>query len=184
MTDSDEQLVAAWRTSGDRGALDVLASRHLATVRRMVHSMTLNDGLADDLAQEVLLRAFRSLGSFEGRSRFTTWLYRIAMNTVHRALERQRRSPIDGGAALPDGAASRAEPPEARARQAEFDGVLGRAIAALPPKLRAAIVLVSIQELDPAEAARIEGCTRATIYWRIHEARRQLAETLRGHVTP
>lgn len=184
MTDSDEQLVAAWRASGDRGALDVLASRHLATVRRMVHSMTLDDGLADDLAQEVLLRAFRSLGSFEGRSRFTTWLYRIAMNTVNRALERQRRSPIDGGVTLPDRATSRADSPEARARGTEFDGAVGRALAALPPKLRAAIVLVSMEELDPAEAARIEGCTRATIYWRIHEARKRLAETLREHVTP
>jgi RNA polymerase sigma-70 factor (ECF subfamily) len=184
LADSDEQLVAAWRASGDRVALEALASRHLPTVRRMVHSMTLDDGLADDLAQEVLLRAFRSLGSFEGRARFTTWLYRIAMNTVHRALERQRRSPIEDGVGLPEGAMSRAESPEARARRTEFDGMVGRALAALPPKLRAAIVLVSIEELDPAEAARIEGCTRATIYWRIHEARKRLAETLREDVTP
>ncbi len=184
MTDSDEQLVAAWRASGDRAALEALATRHLATVRRMVHSMTLDDALADDLAQDVLLRAFRSLGSFEGRSRFTTWLYRIAMNTVHRALDRRRRSLIDVGAALPDGIAARTESPEARAVRGEFDGAVGRALAALPLKLRAAIVLVTIEELDPAEAARIEGCTRATIYWRLHEARKRLAASLREHVTP
>ena len=184
MIESDEQLVAAWRTSGDRALLEALATRHLATVRRMVHSMTLDDGLADDLAQEVLLRAFRSLESFEGRSRFTTWLYRIAMNTVNHALDRQRRSPIDGNAALPDGVASRAESPVARARRVELDGAVGQALAALPTKLRAAIVLVTIEDLDPAEAARIEGCTRATIYWRLHEARKRLAELLQGRLTP
>jgi RNA polymerase sigma-70 factor (ECF subfamily) len=184
LSDSDEQLVAAWRASGDRAALEALATRHLATVRRMVHSMTLDDGLADDLAQEVLLRAFRSLGSFAGRARFTTWLYRIAMNTVHGAVARQRRSPIESGAVLSDAAASGSEAPASRAERAEFDGAVGRALAALPPKLRAAIVLVTIEELDPAEAARIEGCTRATIYWRLHEARKRLAESLRDLMTP
>jgi DNA-directed RNA polymerase specialized sigma24 family protein len=45
-------------------------------------------------------------------------------------------------------------------------------------------VLVTIEALDPAEAARIEGCTRATIYWRLHEARKRLAAALREHVEP
>ena len=184
MSESDEQLVAAWRQAGDRGALEALANRHLATVRRMVHSMTLDDGMADDLAQEVLLRAFRGLASFGGRSRFTTWLYRITMNTVHGAVARQRRSPIDRRTPLPDGVPSRAESPGAGVERAELDGAVRRALATLPPKLRAAIVLVTIEELDPAEAARIEGCTRATIYWRLHEARKRLAESLREHVAP
>ena len=96
MTESDEQLVAAWRQSGDRGPLETLAARHVATVRRMVHSMTIDDTLTDDLVQEVFLKAFRRLGSFEGRARFTTWLYRIAMNTVHDAVARRLRAPPVG----------------------------------------------------------------------------------------
>ncbi len=184
MTRSDEQLVAAWQTAGDRAALEELATRHLATVRRMIHSMTLDDGRADDLAQEVFLRAFRSLGSFQGRARFTTWLYRIAMNAVHDALARHRRAPISGHASLPPDAVSRTEPPATRAERVERAGAVSRALADLPPKLRAAIVLVSIEEMDPAEAARIEGCTRATIYWRLHEARKRLAAALREHVEP
>jgi RNA polymerase sigma-70 factor (ECF subfamily) len=184
VTESDEQLVAAWRGAGDRAALEELATRHLATVRRMIHSMILDDDRADDLAQEVCLRAFRHLGSFQGRARFTTWLYRIAMNAVHDAVARRHRSPIDGRAPLPLDAISRTEPPDARAERIEFDGAVGRALAELPPKLRAAIVLVTIEELDPAEAARVEGCTRATIYWRLHEARKRLATALREHVGP
>lgn len=184
MSDSDEELVAAWRQSGDRGPLEVLAARHIATVRRMVHSMTLDDALADDLSQEVFLRAFRSLGAFQERARFTTWLYRIAMNAVHDAVARRRRSPINARASLPVDAVARTEPPAAGAERAELDGAVGRALAGLPPKLRAAIVLVSIEALDPADAARIEGCTRATIYWRLHEARKRLAAALREHIEP
>lgn len=184
MSDSDEQLMAAWRQSGDRGALEILATRHLATVRRMIHSMTLDDGLADDLVQEVFVRAFRSLSSFQGRARFTTWLYRITMNVVHDTLARRQRSPIDGRSELPHDATSRTELPGATVEQAELDQAVTRAIAALSPKLRAAAVLVMIEELDPAEAARIEGCSRATIYWRLHEAKKRLALALREHAQP
>ncbi len=184
LDDSDEQLVAAWRQSGDRRPLETLAARHLATVRRMIHSMTLDDGLADDLAQEVLLRAFRSLASFQGRSRFTTWLYRIAMNLARDTLARHRRSPIDGRAELPPTATCPAEPPEATADRAEEQEAVTRAIAALPPKVRSAAVLVLIEELDPAEAATIEGVSRATIYWRLHEARKRLARSLREYALP
>lgn len=178
---SDEQLVAAWRQSGDRGPLETLAARHLATVRRMVHSMTLDDGLADDLAQEVLLRAFRSLESFQGRAKFTTWLYRIAMNITRDALARRRRAPIDSRAELPHDAASTAETPEAAAHRMERHRAVTRAVAELSPNFRATAMLVLIEELDPTEAARIEGVSRATIYWRLHEAKKRLARSLREH---
>jgi RNA polymerase sigma-70 factor (ECF subfamily) len=184
LADTDEQLVAAWRQSGGRGPLELLAARHLATVRRMVHSMTLDEGLADDLAQEVFLRAFRGLGSFEGRAKFTTWLYRIAMNITHDALGRRRRSPIDGRAELPLDAASAAEPPEAAVHRAEQQGAVTQALAELSPKLRAAAVLVLIEGLDAADVARIEGCSRATIYWRLHEAKKRLATSLREQALP
>lgn len=183
MAESDEQLVAAWQASGDRALLEELVARHLPTVRRMVHSMTLDAAVADDLVQEVFLRAVRGLGSFGGRAKFTTWLYRVALNTVHGVLARQRRSPVDGRALLPDGVMSPDCPPEAEAERAETDAAVGRALAALPAKLRAAIVLVTLEDIDPVEAARIEGCTRATIYWRLHEARKRLTASLREHMS-
>lgn len=178
----DEQLVAEYQETGNRRALEELADRHLGTVRRMIHSMALDDGLADDLVQEVFLRAFRGLASFQGRSKFTTWLYRVTMNTVYETLDRQRRSPIDGATPLPDVAAPSGPSPERSATGGELGAAVTHALTRLPEKLRAAIVLVTIEELDPAEAARIEGCTRATIYWRLHEARKRLAEWLREHL--
>lgn len=180
---SDEQLVSTYLRSGDRRALEQLTDRHLGTLRRMVHSMTLDDGLADDLVQEAFLRVFRGLSSFRGRSRFTTWLYRVTMNTVYETIDRQRRSPIDRAAPLPERTASNEASPERRAMGGELGVQVARALAQLPTKLRAAIVLVTQEHLDPSEAARIEGCTRATMYWRLHEARKRLSESLREHLS-
>ncbi|NBW85960.1 MAG: sigma-70 family RNA polymerase sigma factor [Planctomycetia bacterium] len=110
----------------------------------MIHSMTLEDSLADDLVQEVFLRAFRGLASFQGRSKFTTWLYRVTMNTVHETLDRQRRSPIDRFAPLPDVAVPNAPSPERNAMGGELGAAVACALARLPEKLRAAIVLVQM----------------------------------------
>ena len=66
----------------------------------------------------------------------------------------------------------------------ELDSEIESALASLSPKLRAAIVLTSVQGLDVKEAARIEGCTTATLYWRIHQARRQLRSRLERWLSP
>ena len=92
---SDEELVASYRDLGQREALDELTKRHLGPVRAMIYPMVLDGTLADDLTQEVFLRAFRALASFNGRLRFSTWLYRVAMNTAHGFLAGHRRSPVD-----------------------------------------------------------------------------------------
>ena len=181
---SDEQLVACYRDSGQRGALDELTKRHLGRVRAMIYPMVLDGTLADDLTQEVFLRAFRGLARFNGRSQFSTWLYRVAMNTANGFLGRQRRSPIDFRVKLPDDCASRGREPESRAMDIELQAAIEAALSDLPPKLRTAIVLVTLDHVDVAEAARIEGCTRPTMYWRLYEARKRLKRRLKSHLTP
>ena len=64
----------------------------------------------------------------------------------------------------------------------ELDEVIQAALAELSPKLRAAVVLITLEQVDAAEAARIEGCSRATIYWRFHKARKQLKKSLERHI--
>jgi RNA polymerase sigma-70 factor (ECF subfamily) len=181
---SDEQLIAVYRDSGQREALDELTERHLGRVRAMIYTMVLDKSLADDLTQEVFLRAFRGLASFDGRSRFSTWLYRVTMNTIRGFLARHRRSPVSFRAKLPDGCHLSSEHPEAVAMQSELESAVEAALRDLPPKLRAAMVLITLQRMDVGEAARIEGCTRATMYWRLHEARKRLKRRLKGHLAP
>ena len=76
---SDEQLVTR-ASDGDDQAFAELVRRHQGKVRGLLLRLTSNATLADDLAQEVFLRAYRGLVGFEGRSRFSTWIYRIAYN--------------------------------------------------------------------------------------------------------
>jgi RNA polymerase sigma-70 factor (ECF subfamily) len=171
---SDEEIIACYRVSGQHELLEELADRYLGKVRAMIYPMVLDRAWADDLTQEVFLRAFRGLAGFNGRAQFSTWLYRVTMNTVHSFLARRRRSPVAYCAEVPDCAESSAAPPESAVMQAELECAVESSLRGLPPKLRAAIVLTTLEKIEVGEAARIEGCSRATMYWRIHEARKRL----------
>jgi RNA polymerase sigma-70 factor (ECF subfamily) len=180
----DEELIDCYRHSGQNQALEELVNRYLGKVRGIVYPMVLDPTLADDLTQEVFLRALRGLGGFDGRARFSTWLYRVTINAVHSFLARQRRSPVMFCAELPPCLPPPAELPDAAAMRAELETAIEAALRDLPPKLRAAIVLTVMEQLDVGEAARIEGCTRATMYWRIHEARKRLKQRLERYLSP
>ena len=180
---SDEELVASYQRSGETSLLEELVPRHLPRVSALVGQMVLDESAAEDVVQEVFLRAFRQLGGFRGKSSFGTWLYRVALNTTYTYLKRQRRSPIEYRAVLRDPGTVRAGP-EDTVLQAELDGEIEAALAELSPKLRAAVALISIEGLKVSEAAKIENCTTATMYWRIHEARKQLRHRLRDYLSP
>ena len=150
--------------------------------RRSFSSMVRNRTVAEDVVQEVFVKAWRGLPAFEGRSELSTWLYRIAMNTVHQYFEREgRQRVIDGVSEL--ATLSREQPPDGAVMQLELQDEITAAIDELTPKLRAAIVLVVMRGVDAAEAAEIEGCTQSTMYWRVHEARRRIKKSLEGYMT-
>lgn len=188
MTHSDRDLIQAYVRNQCRRSLDALVARHLPRVRSLVDSMLLDTAAVDDVTQEVFLRAVRALESFREQSRFSTWLYRIAMNTVYSHLEARRRLPHPSAAAEDlDAHSAQADAPPTPPEQAllhELEDRMESALSRLSPKFRAAIVLVCQEGLTAAEAAEIEGCTASTISWRVHEARkrleRQLAQYLEG----
>jgi RNA polymerase sigma-70 factor, ECF subfamily len=177
---SDEQLVNCYRESGHAEALEELVRRHLGKVRAMIYPMVLDPAITDDLTQEVFLRMLGGLAAFNGRSQFATWLYRVTMNTACSFLARQARSPVTFCATVPDCAQPDGRRPEQAAAGAELDDAVEAALRELSPKLRAAIVLTAIRQLPVGEAAQIEGCTTATMYWRIHRARKLLKQRLNG----
>jgi RNA polymerase sigma-70 factor (ECF subfamily) len=170
----DSELIDAYLATGCRDSLNELAGRYLVRMRNVVYQMVLDDETADDLTQEVMLRALRGLASFNGRAAFSTWIYRIAMNTVYTFLDRRRQSPLRFPGELPEPIDDAADSPDRAAMQAELDGRIAQALNNLSPKLRAAIVLTTLHDWTPAQAAEIEGCSTGTMYWRIHEAREQL----------
>lgn len=166
---------------GDRTALEELVRRHLQRVRSMAFHMLLDHAAADDITQEVLLRAVRGLAQFRGQSRFSTWLYRIAWNTIQN--QRSRVVPVtDGAATRPEPVIRECEQPERMILQRELIERIQQGLATLSPRLRGALVLTVLEQLRPEEAAELEGCSIDTLHWRVHEARRQLQQRLAGYL--
>lgn len=180
---TDSELVMAIQRDGTGSSADELMRRHLPRVRGMMYQMALNHADADDLTQEVFIRVWRGLSEFRGRASFSTWLHRIAMNCANRFLARRARRSATPLEDAPEPTAPCGDRPDLRVSASEVDERIRAALKKLTPKLRAAIVLTVLQDHSLPEAARIEGCALATLYWRVHEARRQLKRTLAEHLT-
>lgn len=181
---SDEDLLDRYLRSGERSALEALLDRYLVRLRGLVTGMVGDEPEADDLTQEIFLRAIRGLPRFRKEASFSTWLYRVAMNTVQEFLRQRDKRPASNPAAVSVEPGRRCHEPERRAINGELNGQIAAAVASLSPRLRAAVLLMAIDGLSGEEAAAIEGCTPSTMYWRVHEARKQLAQQLAAHLPP
>lgn len=177
-TMADEDLVRQYVEAGELRCFDTLVRRHIGKVRAMIYPMVLNDADADELTQEVFRRVIGAIHGFQHRSAFATWLHCIAMNTARNFLKRRARNPVEHRDEPPDAPAARHLQPDEKAMAHESDARVTAALAELPPSLRAAIVLTALHGLSAQEAARVEGCLTATLYWRVHQARKQLRARL------
>ena len=176
-TPTDEELVERYLESCHDCHFEILLGRHMARVRSMIYPMVLNDADADDLTQEVFIRVASGLSRFKGRARFTTWLHTIAMNTTRSFLRKRARTPVTPWSDPPETAHKGGDPAE-QVGALELDGRIGRALETLSPALRAAVALTILQGMNVRQAARIEGCQTATMYWRVHQARKALKSKL------
>ena len=171
---ADEHLVREYVESGELRHFDTLVRRHIPKVRAMIYPMVLNDADADELTQEVFCRVIDGIHGFGHRSAFATWLHRITMNTTRNFLKRRTRNPVEHRETPPDSPGARHAHPDERAMAREDDAQLTAALAELSPALRSAIVLTTIHGMSVREAAQAEGCLTATLYWRVHQARKLL----------
>ncbi len=178
----DEVLVVEAR-KGHREAFSALVGRYQGRIYPLIYRMTQNHSDTDDLLQEVFLTAYRSLPAFRGRSRFYTWIYRIAVNLTLNFLKKRAREKdrAEFHENIPHRGNARGEilSPERRSIQMEMERHLEEAIDALPPLFKTSFLLVVNHEMSHAEAARILGCTVNTVSWRIHKARRLLRDRLK-----
>lgn len=180
----DERLVEA-ALGGDRDAFGTLVERHQRAVVNYIHRLTgLRDGAAD-LAQEVFIKVFVSLATFDPRFRFTTWLYRIASNCAIDHLRRRQPKTCsfecDPDEATPpaDPAVAGHEPdPLEVLRLREVEDRLDRAVDALPPAYRQLILLRHRQHCRYDEIARITHLPIGTVKNRIFRAREILKARL------
>jgi RNA polymerase sigma-70 factor, ECF subfamily len=176
--DDDRSLVAAAQR-GDRSALDTLLRRHYDRVHAVCRRIAGSSRDADDAAQEAMIGIVRGLAKFDGRSAFSTWVYRIATNAALDELRRRRRRPALH--VVPDDAT----PPETTdpTAQRQVEAVVDRssldgALAGLADDFRTAVVLRDVADLDYAEIAEVLQIPIGTVKSRIARGRSQLADTL------
>jgi RNA polymerase sigma-70 factor, ECF subfamily len=179
--DPDGALVEA-AAAGSRDAFDELVRRHQAAIVSLVRALTAGRGDPEDVAQEVFVRAWRSLRGFRGDSTFRTWLHTVAINVVRTSQSRNARLLrvfLPAGGRDPDAA-----PPDRASGEEPVDSALARrqmverALAALPDDLRVAVTLRDLQGLDYKEIAAALGVPIGTVESRIFRARRRLKPLL------
>ena len=176
---ADEVLVERAQ-AGDRDAFEDLVRGHADRLYAVVLRFTADPAEAEEVTQEAFLRAWRSIGRFEGRSQFFTWLYRIGINEAKRRAERR---PAPGCVvSLEDEPAEEVadlrESPEARSEQGELRARLEQAIRDLPLDYRAPLVLRDVEGLSTAEAAAVMDLGEAAFKSRLHRARLAVRETI------
>jgi RNA polymerase sigma factor (sigma-70 family) len=189
--EEDEALVARAQR-GDTAAFDVLIQRYQQRLYATVYHMTSNHDDANDLLQDVFIKAYRSLGSFKGQSSFYTWIYRITINRTLNFLKRHRRR-TDRHTSLDDVDRAIEHDPEFVALMSvdsprrevglrELQQRLNDALQKLSEPHRAVVMLHDIQGLTHPDIARILRCSEGTVRSRLFYARQQLQQLLSDYV--
>jgi RNA polymerase sigma-70 factor (ECF subfamily) len=184
--DSDAALVAATK-SGETHAFEKLVVRYERRVFAVAQRITNNREDAEDVVQESFHKAFIHLGDFQEKSRFSTWLIRIAMNEAFMLLRRRRgvlevlpESNDDGVESVSEAFVDQRPSPEESCWQRERTELLTEAINRLGPKIRSTILLSDLQEHSLEETAQILGTSISAVKSRLFQGRRKL----RGTVNP
>lgn len=158
--------------NGDAEAFGELVEDHYGLIHRTAWKWCGNRADAEDIAQDVCIKLGSAIAGFDGRSAFSSWVYRITLNAVRdlqRAGKRRGKYAESYAEVTPND-----QPPEQE--EAATSGQLWAAVRTLPEKQRDAVLLVYAEELSHAAAAEIMGIKESTVSFHVHEARK----TLRG----
>ncbi len=172
-------LVDAAR-GGDPRAFDALVTRYRKRIFALALHISGSASEADDITQDVFLKAYRALPQFEGRSQFFTWVYRMTVNrSLNAKRDRLRRGEdsIEDIVELAVQVDSRTNPAKATELRETYARLL-RALDGLPAEMRTTVILVSLQGMSHGEVAVVQEVSEGTIAWRMHEARRRLMESM------
>lgn len=183
MTRDEEKILIERILAGETDLFEPLVKTYELGVYNLALRMLKNEQDALDASQEAFLRAWRSLASFRGDSKFSVWLYRLTSNICLDMLRRSGRlredSLTDEQGAETDLPDERGDPQRAL-EQKELSAAVLEGLEALPPAFRQALVLRDINGLSYDEIAQVTGLEAGTVKSRIFRARRKLADRLRS----
>jgi len=172
-------LVAAAK-AGDQRAFEALVTRYRKRIFALALHITRSASEADDITQDVFLKAYRALAEFEGRSQFFTWVYRMTVNrSLNARRDRARRGEDTDDPRLELAVAvdARSNPSRAAELRQTYARLL-RALDALPGDMRTTVILVCLQGMAYGEVAIVQNVSEGTIAWRMHEARRRMHDAM------
>jgi len=184
MTATDEELVAR-SIGGDADSFNQLILRWERPIYALAYRTIGREEDARDVCQETFLRAFRALPGFRGQAKFSSWLYRIALNLCRDWIRRERRAPIvqppeDVDVMELAAASEPSESIEDLVARKDLSRAVERAMALLPDEQRTAIVLKEYHGLTFQEIAELLGCPLSTVKTRLYQGltvlRRELAK--------
>lgn len=191
MINSTDQVLIEKIRTGDYQAFESLVTRYEAKVYRLALRMLRNPQDAEDALQETFLQVFRGLAGFEGRSQFSTWLFRLATNVClmrirHRETEPSKLLPLeDYLPKLEEGDSPQmiewADRPEDALLSKESREKMMEALDKLPPEYRAVFILRDIEGFSNAETGESLGISVAAVKSRLHRARLALRGMLSGY---
>ena len=176
---AERQLIVA-SIAGDDDAFRRLVERHYRTVLNIAFRAFGNEAAAEDCAQDIFIKVHKRLRSYRADRPFIHWLHRVAANTVTDAL-RRRRADLSLESLVHEARSESADPADAAAREEQRRAVR-QAMAALPGRLRDAIVLQVFHELSYQEIAEVLEIPIGTVMSRLHNAKRLLRARLGDYV--
>ena len=190
MTITDEELVARSK-GGDLDSFNQLILRWERPIYALAYRVIGREEDARDVCQETFLRAFRALPGFKGQAKFSSWLYRIALNLCRDWIRRQRRAPAlqlpeDVDAIELASASGPTESIEDLVARRELSAVVEQAMAMLPEEQRTAIVLKEYHGMTFQEIADLQGCPLSTVKTRLYQGLSVLRRSLErsGQLVP
>jgi RNA polymerase sigma-70 factor (ECF subfamily) len=182
MTLDDEELVARSR-AGDVESFNQLIVRWERPIYALAYRMLGREEDARDVCQDTFLRAYRALPGFKGQAKFSSWIYRIALNLCRDWIRRQRRNPVsqlredvDPGEIA--AAAGTTESIEDLVARRELGALVGEAMGALSEEQRTAIILKEYHGMTFQEIADMQGCPLSTVKTRLYQGLSQLRRHL------
>jgi len=191
LRDPDTRLMIRVRDE-EPGAFEELVERYQARLVALMHHLVGNADEAEDLAQEVFFRVYKSRKKYRARAKFSTWLFTIANNLALNALRARKRRPVvslpmsDSGPLGPRPAEQlvrdRASQPSQHLQQVELAQVIHRALETLNERQRVAVLLNKFEEMNYAEIAEVMGLTTKGVKSLLSRARTNLRAALDGYI--
>lgn len=187
MNKSDSELIKACQKNNDLKAFEILIKRHQDKVRAVVYKFINNSNELDDISQEVFIKAFKSIKSYRSEAKFSTWLYRITINTCKDSI-RSTMKKTEKVVSIDEMIINKVQDSSNIDTEILIDlkaeqKLVFKEIKRLPLKQQLAIILHDIEFLSYEEISKIADCPIGTVKSRLFSARKELKEKLKHHIS-